>query len=145
MLLTLVMLLTMSIVTAAPVGATVPSTITWNSYGVHGGSISVSSGEVTAIAGNTAGESPEYHWNKSTWTGRTGEKAFYVTSDLNGCKVSVISDFDWNFVSGYWGNAYFNVMVEDSNGFRAILAPAKNSAETSGWDTDSSDDVQKPY
>lgn len=117
----------------------------WSGYGVHGGSISEAAGQITAIAGDTAGETPDYHWNKSSWATRTGEKAFYVTSDLNGLPVGAISSFAWDHVSGYWGNAYFNIMVQDAGGKRAILAPSLNSATSSGWDTDSSDDVQKPY
>jgi hypothetical protein len=109
--------------------------VTWNGYGVHGGSISTSGGQITGIAGDTAGESPEYHWNKSNWSTRTGEKAFYVTSDLNGEKVGKIAGFSWNHVSGYWGNAYFNIMVVDSGGKKAILAPCYNSATSTGWDT----------
>ncbi|MHC4354910.1 MAG: hypothetical protein ACYS0H_19585, partial [Planctomycetota bacterium] len=72
--------------------------VTWNTYGVHGGSISLSGGQITAIAGNTVGETPDYHWNKSNWTARTGEKAFYVTSDLNGQKVESIISFTWDVV-----------------------------------------------
>ena len=40
----------------------------------------------------------------------------------------------WDVDAGYWGNAYFNIMVEDSNGKKAILAPSLNSASTPGWD-----------
>ncbi|MHC4354874.1 MAG: hypothetical protein ACYS0H_19405, partial [Planctomycetota bacterium] len=47
---------------------------------------------------------------------------------------SIIS-FTWDVVSGYWGNAYFNVMVEDAGGKKAILAPGYNSAASTGWDT----------
>ncbi len=109
--------------------------VTWNGYGVHGGSITESGGQFTAVAGNTAGETPEYHWNKSSWATRTGEKAFYVTSDLNGMPVGAITEFSWDFVSGYWGNAYFNIMVEDGGGKKAILAPKYNGPSTTGWDT----------
>jgi hypothetical protein len=135
------------VVTLLLANSNVLAAVTWNGYGVHGDAgITVAGGQVTAVAGDTAGETPDYHWNKSSWSTRTGEKAFYVTSDLNGQKVGVITDFTWDFVSGYWGNAYFNVMVEDSGGKKAILAPSLNSATTAGWDTDSSDDgAQKPY
>ncbi|MHC4371649.1 MAG: hypothetical protein ACYSW8_28880, partial [Planctomycetota bacterium] len=116
--------------------------VTWNAYGVHGATISVDSGPVTmvtAVAGDTAGQTPDFHWNKDTptgpWATRTGQKAFYVTSDLNGRPVASIISFTWDFVSGYWGNAYFNIMVEDAGGKKAILAPAYNSAASTGWDT----------
>jgi len=107
--------------------------ITWNGYGVHGGSISISSGQITAVTEDTEGNIPDFHWNKSSWTTRTGQKAFYVTSDLNGKKVGNISTFSWDIVSGYWGNAYFNVMVEDANGYKAILAPSCNNLTDTGW------------
>ena len=45
-----------------------------------------------------------------------------------------ITEFSWDNTEGYWGNAYFNIMVEDANGYRAILAPSLNSGTTSGFD-----------
>lgn len=101
-----------------------------NAWATHGGGIVVNGdGSVTATTGND----PDYHWNKSGWAGRTGQKAFLTTGALNGLKVGDITEFSWDFVSGYWGNAYFNIMVEDVNGFRAILAPSSNSAASTGF------------
>ena len=120
--------------------------VSFNAFGVHGGTITVSGDQITAVTDSTAGQTPEYHWNKSNWGSRTGQKAFYGTSDFNGMPVSSITSMSWTVTSGYWGNAYFNVMVEDANGKKAILAPGHNSAATPGWDTDASDDgTQKPF
>ncbi|UCG46759.1 MAG: hypothetical protein JSU94_14790 [Phycisphaerales bacterium] len=118
--------------------------IEWHAWAVHDGWIDASSAPA-ALTANT-GNDEYYHWNKSDWPTRTGQKAFYSTNAFNGRKVASIQTVQWTLVAGYWGNAYFNVMVMDTQGKKAILAPAKNSATSTGWDTDASDDGgQKPY
>ena len=112
---------------AAPVLA---DCVTFHAFAVHEGTIDASvPGTITANTGNH----PDYHWNKSSWAGRTGQKAFYSTSAFNGSPVSVIQELHWDLVEGYWGNAYFNVMVEDAGGKKAILAPSMNSMTDPGW------------
>ena len=106
---------------------------TFNAYGVHDATITESNGGTTVSA--NAGSDSTYHWNKSNWSTRTGQKAFYSTSEFNGKKVSYITDLSWDLDAGYWGNAYFNVMVEDAGGYKAILAPSYNDATSEGWDT----------
>ena len=107
---------------------------TWNAYGVHGATITSSApGTFTAVAGND----PDYHWDKSSWSTRTGQKAFLVTSDFNGMSVSSITSMSWNTDAGYWGNAYFNIMVEDAFGNKAIIAPSVNADGDPGWNVGS--------
>lgn len=109
----------------------------WHAWGAHGATISEAAGVITANTPDTDGSGTVFHWNKSSWETRTGSKAFYSTSALNGMTVGSIIDITYNVNSGYWGNAYFNIMVEDENGKRAILAPSKNSETSSGWITES--------
>ncbi|MEN6357300.1 MAG: PEP-CTERM sorting domain-containing protein [Armatimonadota bacterium] len=110
--------------------ASMAGAVEWHAWGVHGGAISSTApGTITAVTGNDA----TYHWNKSNWSTRTGQKAFYSTNAFNGQNVSVIQDITYTVTAGYWGNVYFNVMVQDANGKKAILSPSYNSATNSGW------------
>jgi hypothetical protein len=105
--------------------------ITWHAWAVHDGSINATSvpGQITS----TLTSDLTYHWNKSNWSTRTGQKAYYSTSDFNGMTVGSILSVGYQVTSGNWGNVYFNVYVQDSNGKRAILSPSYNSAAQSGW------------
>lgn len=104
--------------------------ITWDAWAVHGGSLDTSvAGQITS---NVTSD-PTYHWNKSSWETRTGEKAYYSTSAFNGMTVGSILSVDYQVTAGYWGDVYFNVYVQDSAGKRAILSPSYNSATQSGW------------
>jgi len=119
-----------AILATGSVAAAAP--IEWHAWGVHGATIDDSSfpTSVTAVTGVDA----NYHWNKSNWDTRIGQKAFLSTSHFNGMLVGTITGLDWDVIEGYWGNAYFNVMVEDANGKKAILAPSLNSATSTGWE-----------
>ncbi len=109
--------------------------ITWNAWAVHGGLIDTATNPGQIIT--TLGSDPEYHWNKSAWDTRTGQKAFYSTSAFNGMKVGDILSLDYDIVSGSYTNVYFNVIVEDANGKRAHLAPYyPNTQYSSGWGAD---------
>lgn len=96
--------------------------ITWDAWAVHDGLIDATTlpGQITS----TLTSDPTYHWNKSSWDGRTGQKAFYSTDDFNGMTVGSILSVDYNVTSGSASNVYFNIYVQDVNGKRAILAPA---------------------
>jgi hypothetical protein len=109
-------------------------------WATHGAAISYDSesGVLTAITGNN----PTYHWNKSSWAGRTGLKAFATTGAFNGQTVDEALDrLSWTNIAGDSGDAYFNIMVQDAEGRRAILAPRyygsnANAVEASGFVTD---------
>ncbi|MCF3650151.1 PEP-CTERM sorting domain-containing protein [Synoicihabitans lomoniglobus] len=109
-------------------------------WATHGAAISYDSntGVLTAITGNDS----NYHWNKSSWAGRTGLKAFATTGAFNGQTVDAAFDsLTWTNVAGDSGDAYFNIMVQDAEGHRAILAPRYygtnvNAVEASGFVTD---------
>ena len=105
--------------------------IDWHAWGVHEATIDATGApsEVTAVTGNN----DKYHWNKSNWETRIGQKAFYSTNAFNGLPVESIESLSWDVVEGYYGNAYFNVMVQDSTGKRAILAPSCNGPSSTGW------------
>ena len=108
----------------------------WHAWGTHDGSVSITS---PGTATSSITSDPTYHWNKSSWSGRTGQKAFITTSDFNGMTVSdAIQSIDYDVTDGYWGDVYFNIMVQDSNGKKAILTPAYNSDSSSGFATDGS-------
>ncbi|MBW2245132.1 MAG: PEP-CTERM sorting domain-containing protein [Deltaproteobacteria bacterium] len=91
---------------------------------------------------DTAGDATEYHWNKSSWSGRTGQKAFVSTADFNGMTLeNAITSLSYTVDTGsstFWGNAYWNIILEEGDGDRAILAPSYNSATSSGFETDGS-------
>ena len=115
----------------------------WHEWGTHGGTVAITaSGEITANVLDTSGGSPEYHWNKSSWASRTGQKAFVSTADFNGLTLeNAISSLDYTVDVGnstYWGNAYWNIILQEPDGDRAILAPSYNSATSSGFATDGS-------
>jgi hypothetical protein len=105
--------------------------IEWHAWGVHEATIDATDAPngISAITGNNN----NYHWNKSSWDTRTGQKAFYSTRAFNGLPVESIKSLSWDVVEGYWGNAYFNVMVKDLNEKRAILAPSCNRSSSTGW------------
>ncbi len=111
----------------------------FNGWGVHGGSVTVNpDGSITGNHGDSELDTPKYHWNKSDWTGRNGRKAFYSTAELNGRPVSDILSIDYA-VSGPSDNrddVYFNIMIEDAGGARAILAPRYLSDTSSGFSRD---------
>ena len=128
---------------AGLLGATSVAHAEWHAWGVHGASIGITAaGVVDATVNDTAGQTPDYHWNKGTWSTRTGQKAFLSTNAFNGMTLEdAISSMSYTVnesQSTYWGNAYWNIMLQDSGGKRAILAPAYNSATSSGFATDGS-------
>ncbi len=96
--------------------------VTFNMWGTHGASIDYDSesGVLTAFTGRDA----NFHWNKSNWANRTGKKAFFSTADFNSMTVeNALTAISWEHVAGSDGDIYFNIMVEDSGGHKAILAP----------------------
>ena len=115
----------------------------WRAWGVHGGTIDGSTaGVIDATVNDTDGQSPDYHWNKSSWDTRTGQKAFFTTNAFNGMTLqNAITSISYTVDtanSTYWGNAYWNIMVEDAGGKKAIISPAYTSATSSGFATDGS-------
>jgi len=117
---------------------------TWSAWGVHEATITFdnTTHTITAVTGNDG----TYHWNKSSWDTRTGQKAFVTTSDFNGQTVGgAITGISWDLDAGYWGNAYFNIMVEDAGGKKAIIAPSYNSATSEGYDAYIGDSTTKAF
>ena len=117
--------------------------IEWHAWGVHGGEVSVTAaGVIEAVVEDTATQATVYHWNKSSWASRTGEKAFVSTGDFNGQTIgAAISSLSYTVDTGsstFWGNSYWNIMVKDAGGKRAIIAPKSNSATSSGFASDGS-------
>jgi hypothetical protein len=112
--------------------------VEWHAWGVHDATIDASiPGIVEATVLNTAGQTPDYHWNKSSWDSRTGQKAFLSTDAFNGETVeNAIQSISYTVDTGAWANAYWNIMVQDSNGKRAILSPAYYSATSTGFSRD---------
>jgi hypothetical protein len=113
----------------------------FNGWGVHGGSVTVNSdGSITGNHGDSELDTPKYHWNKSSWDGRNGRKAFYSTSELNGRPVSDILSIDYTVTDssapGARTDVYFNIMVQDAGGARAILAPRYLDGTSSGFSRD---------
>ena len=138
-------------VAALMTAGTVPAEAAeWHAWGTHGGTIDGSvQGVVDAVVNDTDGDTPDYHWNKSSWATRTGQKAFMSTSAFNGMTLdAALQGLSYTVdmgVSTAWANAYWNVMVEDAGGKKAILSPAYNSATSSGFATDGSAGADNDY
>lgn len=97
---------------------------TFSMWGTHGAAIDYDTGTGTLTV--LTGRDSNFHWNKGNWERRTGRKAFFSTDHFNGQTVeNAITSIDYNHVSDAANalDAYFNIMVEDSNGYKAILAP----------------------
>ena len=127
------------------------ATNTWHAWGTHGGTVSFSptGDEIVANVLDTDGDSPDYHWNKSSWASRTGQKAFVSTSDFNGLTLeNAITSLEYTVDepnSTTWGNAYWNIILQEPDGDRAILAPSYNSATSSGFKTDGTAGALKDF
>ena len=119
----------------------------FHGWGVHGGSVTVSGDVITGNHGDSEGGDPEFHWNKggSGWSGRTGIKAFYSTSELNGRTVSDIMSIDYTVIDGDYSDVYFNIIVQDNEGRKAILAPSSFTATDSGFRRDGTADAFSVY
>lgn len=131
----------LSLVAAASLSiATAPlfAANTWHAWGTHGATVSIPSpGVIEAVVNNTSGDATDYHWNKSSWSSRTGQKAFVSTPDFNGITIgSAITSLERTVdLSGSTGfaNSYWNIVVEDINGKKAIVAPSAFTAVDAGY------------
>ena len=122
--------------------------IEWHAWGVHGGTATITGeGAISASVHDTAGQTPDYHWNKSSWTTRTGQKAFVSTSAFNGMTLdAAIQSLSYTGQTATnWSNVYWNIVIQDSGGKKAIVSPAYNSASSTGFATDGSAGTGKDY
>ncbi|MBX2851659.1 MAG: PEP-CTERM sorting domain-containing protein [Phycisphaeraceae bacterium] len=116
---------TVSVLSLACLAASPAGAIEWHAWGVHGATISSpSAGTVDVETGSDA----DYHWNKSSWSGRTGKKAFYSTNDFLGQTIGDITQITWDVTDGSQGDVYFNIMVDDGDGDKGILIPSVSSS-----------------
>lgn len=104
----------------------------WRGWGVHEGRLGQSAG-VTRIEAQTASDN-RFHWNKDSWSSQIGQKAYISTHEFLGMTVeNALQSISFDVVDGNWVNVYWNIIVEDSNGGRGVISPAKNSETSSGF------------
>jgi hypothetical protein len=108
------------------------SSADYRGWGVHEGRLGQSAG-VTRIEAQTSSDY-RYHWDKSDWNTQIGQKVYISTDEFLGMTIeNALQSISYDVVDGNWVNVYWNIVVEDTNGGRAVISPAKNSQTSSGF------------